>query len=171
MALATAAGRLGPWARRSWSTVVEPKNLVLVAVVLVIGYLALVPLGYLIWGTFFDASGFTLRFFREAYARSGFAELITNSLVFSVGSTVVSVTIGTFLAYVHSRTDVPLKKLIFAASLVPLIIPGILHTIAWIFLLSPRIGLLNAFVEPVLGEEAFNIFTMGGMIWVEGIHL
>lgn len=173
MAQATAAGpgRVGLLLRRWWTSLLDPKNLVLLVVVLIIGYLALVPLGYLVWGTFFDASGFTLRFFGDAYARTGFGEMIRNSLTFSIGSTTISVTIGTFLAYVHSRTDVPLKRLIFAASLVPLIIPGILHTIAWIFLLSPRIGILNRFLEPALGPEAFDIFTMGGMIWVEGLHL
>jgi iron(III) transport system permease protein len=94
-----------------------------------------------------------------------------NSVVFAVGSTALAVSVGTTLAYLNVRTDVPLKRLIFAASLVPLIIPGILHTIAWIFLASPRIGLVNKVLEPVFGPGAFDIFTMPGMIFVEGLHL
>ena len=57
------------------------------------------------------------------------------------------------------RTDVPFKPLFFAASMIPLIIPGILYTVAWIFLASPDIGLLNKAVEPLLGPGFFDVFT------------
>src|SRR5215210_9444506 len=58
-----------------------------------------------------------------------------------------------------------------AASLVPLILPGILHTIAWIFLASPRIGLYNKILEPVFGPGTLNVFSLPGMMVVEGLHL
>ncbi len=138
---------------------------------MVVGYLAIVPLGYLLWGTFFDAGGPTLRHFREAYASQGLGAMAANSLLFAAGSTVVAVGIGTVLAYLIARTDVPLKGLMFVAALVPLVIPGILHTIAWIFLASPRVGLINRALEPLLGPGAFDVFSMGGMIVVEGLHL
>jgi iron(III) transport system permease protein len=166
---ATLLSRMG--ARLRPRELFQPRNLIILAVVAVIAYLALVPLGYLLWGTFFDENGFTLKHFSEAYQGIPFSTLVTNSFVFALGSTVLSVTIGTTLAYLHSRTDVPFKRLVFAASLVPLIIPGILHTIAWILLFSPRIGVLNKVVEPVFGPEAFNIFSVQGMILVEGLHL
>jgi ABC-type Fe3+ transport system permease subunit len=80
--------------------------------------------------------------------------------------------LGTLLAYVQVRTDAPLKGLFFAASLVPLIIPGILYAAAWIFLADPRIGLINAVLfKPILGHGLFNTFSMWGMIWVQGLHL
>lgn len=151
----------------------QARNLIIVGALLVIGYLAIVPLAYLVWGAFFDENGFTLRFFGEAYGEgtTSLATLVRNSTVFAVGSTVLSVGVGTTLAYLQVRTDVPLKRLIFVASLVPLIIPGILHTVAWILLFSPRTGLFNAWLEPLLGPEAFDIFSMPGMILIEGLHL
>jgi len=173
VAQVTTTGRVLRWrlGRRAWADLLQPRNLIILAVVLGIGYLALVPLGFLLWGTFFDADGFTLRFFREAYASIGLGEMALNSLVFAIGSTLLSMTLGTSLAYLAVRTDVPLRRLIFAASLVPLIIPGILHTVAWILLFSPRTGLFNLVLEPILGPGAFNIFSMQGMILVEGLHL
>jgi iron(III) transport system permease protein len=173
VAQATATGRLQGWASRSWSNVFRVQTLLILAVVIAIGYLALVPLGYLLWGTFLENGRFTLRFFEDAYSRTGIGlgELVGNSAVFAVGSTILSVTIGTTLAYLQARTDVPFKRLIFAASLVPLIIPGILHTVAWILLLSPRTGLFNAWLEPFFGPEALNVFSMAGMILIEGLHL
>jgi len=148
-----------------------PKTLIIVAVAGVIGYLALVPLYYLLYGTFFDAAGFTLSGFTRAYSANGIGRLISNSLVFALGSAALSLLVGTCLAYLNVRTDVPFKPLFFAASMIPLIIPGILYTVAWIFLASPDIGLLNKLIEPVFGPGLLDVFTLWGMIWVEGLHL
>lgn len=157
--------------RLNWQALLRPQTLIIVAVVALVGYLALVPLTYLLWGTFFDGAGLTLRFFRDAYSAYQLDTMIANSLRFATGSTILSVVIGTGLAYLVVRTDVPFKGLMFAASLVPLIIPGILHTIAWIFLASPRVGVINGWLEPVFGPSVFNIFSMAGMVFVEGLHL
>jgi iron(III) transport system permease protein len=158
-------------AERARTWLLAPKTLIIAAVAGIIGYLAIVPLYYLLWGTFFDDSGFTLGGFARAYSESGIGELISNSLIFALGSATLSLVVGTGLAYLNVRTDVPFKPLFFAASMIPLIIPGILYTVAWIFLASPDIGLINKLVEPVLGPGFFDVFTLWGMIWVEGLHL
>jgi iron(III) transport system permease protein len=48
-----------------------------------------------------------------------------------------------------------------------------LSTIAWILLLSPKIGLINLVIKGLFGLEAapFNVYSMWGMIWAESIHL
>ena len=69
------------------------------------------------------------------------------------------------------RTDVPFKALFFAASIIPLVIPGILYTIAWILLGSPDIGLINHYLEPIFGRAVIDVFSIWGMIWVEGLQL
>ncbi len=159
-----------PARQRRWLP--TPKFLIVGLVAFVIGYLALVPLYYLLWGTFFDATGFTLGGFSRAYGNDRIWELIGNSLWFAVGSAALSLVVGTALAYFNVRTDVPFKALFFAASIIPLIIPGILYTISWIFLASPDIGLLNVLAEPLTGgRPIFDVFTIWGMIWVEGLHL
>jgi iron(III) transport system permease protein len=155
----------------SWRRFVPGSKFLVIGVVgLVVGYLALVPLVYLAWGTFFDASGFTVGGFERAYGDDRIGELFINSLSFAIGAAALSLTVGTTLAYLNVRTAVPFKALFFAASIVPLIIPGILYTISWIFLASPQIGLLNAALEPIFGTAPFDIFTIWGMIWVEGLH-
>ncbi|MDK3255419.1 ABC transporter permease [Blastococcus capsensis] len=153
-----------------WRWPLTPKMFIVAGVAAAIGYLALVPLGYLIWGTFFDAQGLDLGSFQRAYGDGRMGELWGNSLAFAGGAALLSITVGTTLAYLNVRTAVPFKALFFAASIVPLIVPGILYTVSWIFLASPQIGLLNAFLEPIFGAAPFNIFTIWGMIWVEGLH-
>jgi iron(III) transport system permease protein len=168
---AAIATRLRP-AAGTWRRLLSAKTLVLVTVVAAVAYVSLVPLGFLLWQTFIREGELTLDAFREAYSAVGLSEMALNSLEFALGTTVLAVVIGTLLAYLIVRTDVPGKPLMFAASLVPLIIPGILHTIAWIFLADSRIGMLNDhIVEPLTGGHAFNVLSMGGMIWVEGLHL
>jgi iron(III) transport system permease protein len=173
--MTTASQALGPETvaeRARWRRwLPTPKMIILGVVGLAIGYLALVPLYYLLWGTFFDAEGMTLGGFERAYGNSQIFELIGNSLWFAIGAAVLSLVVGTALAYLNVRTDVPFKGLFFAASIVPLIIPGILYTISWILLASPDIGLINKLLEPVFGSGAFDVFTIWGMIWVEGLHL
>ena len=148
------------------------RNLIILAVVAIVGYLGAVPVGFLLWQTFVRGGALTFANFRGAYTDVGLGEMMVNSLTFAIGSCLVSLTIGSVLAYLIVRTDVPGKPLMFAASLVPLIIPGILHTIAWVFILDPNIGIANKwFIQPLDGGHAFNVFSLPGMIVIEGLHL
>jgi iron(III) transport system permease protein len=151
----------------------SPKLLILGVVGLVVAYLAVVPLWFLIQGTFFDSTTnlFTLDGFKRAYTDAQAAEMMKNSLWFATGSAALSLVVGTGLAFLNVRTDVPFKAVFFAASIIPLVIPGILYTVCWIFLASPDIGLINVALEPIFGPGTVNIYSVWGMIWVEGLHL
>jgi iron(III) transport system permease protein len=154
-------------AMRTW-----PSRLTLVLVVGVISYLALVPLGFLLWSTFVVDGSLSLDNFREAYSSESFSlgRMVGNSLRFALGATALSIFIGTTLAYLAVRTDVPFRRLIFAAALVPIVIPGVLYTIGWVFLASPQIGWVNELTDLSVGLRPFNIFSMTGMIFVEGMN-
>jgi iron(III) transport system permease protein len=148
------------------------RTLVVAACVLATAFLALVPLFYLIRDTFTGPGGFTLGAFARAYGgQSQSARMLGNSLVFAVGAALLALAVGAALAYVQVRTDTPFKGLFFAASLVPLIIPAILYAAAWIFLADPNIGLLNAALKPIFGHGVLNVFSIWGMMWVQGLHL
>jgi iron(III) transport system permease protein len=146
------------------------QGLILAVVIAIVMFLVLVPIVYLFDGTFVRDGRFTLDFMHNAYAADGLLRMVWNSLLFGIGTTAVSMALGTALAYLVARTDVPMKGLVYAAALIPMIIPGVLHTIAWIFLASPQIGTLNKLIAPVVGPAFFDIFTMWGMVFVEGIH-
>jgi len=171
--VATPAVARSPFVRTdALRRLLSARNVVVLGVAAVVFYIAVVPLGFLLWQTFVRDGHFTLERFREAYSSIGLTEMAMNSIVFAVGSAALAISLGTLLAYLIVRTDVPFKPLMFAASLVPLIIPGILHTIAWIFLASPQIGILNLHViQPLTGGHSLNVFSLPGMIVVEGLHL
>ena len=69
------------------------------------------------------------------------------------------------------RTDIPFKKTIYVLLTIGILIPVFLRTIAWILLLSPRIGLVNKWLQELfaLSEPPFNLYSLTGMAFVQGI--
>jgi iron(III) transport system permease protein len=141
-------------------------------------YLAIVPLGFLVWQSFFtpqtadEAARFTLSNYTEAYGSSETWRLFRNSVLFAIGTSTFSFLVGTGLAWMNERTNTPFKTLFYALSIIPLIIPSILFTVAWILLASPKIGILNLVLKNALGvdDPLFDIYSLWGMIWVDGLH-
>jgi iron(III) transport system permease protein len=132
-----------------------------------VAFLVVVPVGYLLWGAFFDGPELTLAFFEEAYALTGLGSMVSTSFAFAAGSTALAVGAGTGLAFLVARTDLPLRRTLLAAALIPLVLPGVLYAIAWILLAGPRAGLVNE----ALGRGTVDVFGLTGMIVVEGLHL
>ena len=155
------------------------QTLILVGATLFVLYLAGVPLLMLLYGSIRSApigepgATYTFQNYIKAYIDKEFYLLLLNSVYYALGTCTLTFFIGTFLAWVSERTNTPFKKLFVVMSLIPFIIPGILSTISWILLLSPKIGLINIAIKEILGLESapFNIYSMWGMIWAEAIHL
>ncbi len=141
-------------------------------------YIAVIPLGFLLWQSFFTPQTatkpavFTLGNYIAAYTDSDTARLFWNSLKFAAGVSAFSFVVGTALAWMNERTNTPFKSLFYALSLIPLVIPGILFTVAWILLGSPKIGIVNLALMNAfnLSSAPFDIYSMWGMIWVDGLH-
>jgi iron(III) transport system permease protein len=146
--------------------------------VIVVAYLALMPLGFLVWQSFLtpetasSPSQFTLQNYVATYTDMGTVRLLGTSVQFAIGTSVFAFVVGTALAWMNERTNTPFKSLFYALSIIPLIIPSILFTIAWILLASPKIGMLNTLLQQWLGTDFvfFNVYSVWGMIWVEGLH-
>ena len=161
-----------PWAR------FDAKWLVIGGCLLVVAILALVPFSFMIWQSFHTPetsstpSTFTLGNYVTAYTNPETVAIFWNSVKFALGGSALAFVIGTALAWMNERTNTPMRRLFFALSIVPLIIPSILFTISWIMLASPKIGLLNMAAMSLFGlsEPPFNIYSMWGMIWVDGLH-
>ena len=156
----------------------DAKWLIIGVAVAMVAYLAIMPLVFLLWQSFFTphtaakAAQFTLDNYRTAYTSAETLLLFSNSVRFALGSSLFAFTVGTLLAWMNERTNTPFKTLFFALSVIPLIIPGILFTVAWIFLASPKIGIINFMLQRAFDTDYVfvNIYTMWGMIWVDGLH-
>src|SRR3954451_19169444 len=146
--------------------------------VALVAWLALVPLVFLLWQSFLTPQSasrpavFTLENFETAYASAETFRLFFNSVQFATGTAAFSLCLGTALAWMNERTNTPFKRLFFALSLIPLVIPGILFVVSWIMLASPKIGILNVWLQWLFNTDMvfFNIYSMTGMIWTDGLH-
>ncbi len=143
-----------------------------------VAWLALVPLVFLLWQSVLTPqtaaapAQFTLENFRTAYFSADTAHLFFNSVQFAAGAALLALFVGTSLAWMNERTNTPFKSLFFALTIIPLVIPGILFTVSWIMLASPKIGLINLALQKLFDTDTvfLNIYTMTGMIWVDGLH-
>ncbi|WP_049579903.1 ABC transporter permease [Streptomyces sp. SBT349] len=157
--------------RRLRPTRPGPRTLTLLAVCLVVLYLVAVPMLFLLRDAFLEDGSLTLDGFSGAFGGAGTGSMVANTLVFALGSTALGMVLGTVLAYVATRTDSPFQRLIYASSLIPLIIPSILYAPAWVFLTSRDIGLFNEIADQLVGARPFNVYSMAGMVWVQGLHI
>ncbi len=82
-------------------------------------------------------------------------KLAGNTLAIGLGTTFFSVLIGTVLAVLIGRTDIPGKNFLKVSYLVPLLIPPYIQVIVWIH--------ISAFLKKFL---SFNIYGLWGTICV-----
>src|SRR5438105_14838030 len=155
----------------------DPKWLIIAVCVALTLYLGVVPLGFLLWQSFFTpqsaakAAQFTFGNYAEAYGSADTWLLFGNSLRFATGAAALSFAIGTLLASMNERTTTPFKGRFCALSVIPPIIPGILFTVAWILLGSPKIGIINLALQRLFDTDAvfINVYSLGGMVWVDSL--
>lgn len=115
-----------------------------------------------------QAGSFTIQHFVNIIDSLGDVKtLLSNSLIFSLGSAAVALSYGTALAWLAERSDAPFRKLAYVSAYVSFAIPGIIKVVGWIMLLGPKAGMLNALGVALTGQAFFNIFSLSGMVLVE----
>jgi iron(III) transport system permease protein len=75
------------------------------------------------------------------------------------------------LAWISIRTNAPFRKFFELTAIIPNIFPPVMLAVSWTVLLSPRTGLINRLVMDLFALESapFNIYSMGGMVFVEAL--
>jgi iron(III) transport system permease protein len=99
--------------------------------------------------------------------------VLANTLGMALVTLVVALGFGVPAAWLVERTDLPGKPAVLTLMTIGLLMPGFATAMGWLFLMHPRIGLLNAVAVQVLGfaSPPFNIATVFGMGWVQGLNL
>lgn len=114
---------------------------------------------------------FTLENFSTVYLTPRTYEILANTIFFAVSAVAITLLIAVPLVWILMRTDIPFKKTIYVLLTIGILIPVFLRTIAWILLLSPRIGLVNKWLQEAfsLAEPPFNLYSLTGMAFVQGV--
>lgn len=137
-------------------------------------YLTLIPLVMLVYGSLKSGppgvpSDLTVKNYLVLFENWRLVGAFANSLVFSLGSSLIAFAGGLYLAWMTERSNIPWKGAVYTCILVPMIVPGILTTVGWIMLFGRRSGIINLVATQYLGfDQPIEIYNMLGMIWVQG---
>ena len=155
---------------------VSTPGVLFVGVGLVLLYLIVPPFLILLQTSFWVATGANQGYvgtdnYNSIASSPDLAVLLSNSLIFGLGSSVLGLFFGSLLAWLVERTNTPLKSVAYVSAFVALAVPGIIKAIGWVFLLGPRNGLFNVWIMELFHLESapFNIYSLQGMILVEGL--
>jgi iron(III) transport system permease protein len=128
-------------------------------------------------GTPWAPGAFTFQHYVIAYSTSKTYAVFFNTTILAGASTLISVCLALVFAFLTERTDMPLRNFAWGAMLIPMASPGLLFAISWTFLLSPQIGYLNvglryflAIFGVTLSEGPLNIYSLSGMVFLEGLR-
>jgi iron(III) transport system permease protein len=150
-----------------------------IATTLVVGTISLLSIGPIIWlftGSLLDAppgkpAQLTPSNYISILFSAEFSQVLFNTLIYIFGSTLLSVSIATLMAILVVLTDIPHKRLLEILIILPYVLPMSLLSLGYIFLFSPRIGFVNAFLTETFNMTSplFNIYSLAGMTWLTGV--
>jgi iron(III) transport system permease protein len=145
------------------------------SLIAIVALLTVSPVVMLLLGSFSEGLGafgtFTLEKYVKSYTDPTLVEIILNTILFTIGSALVATALSLFMAYLNTRTNIPFKSLFRIISIIPMMVPHILFAVSWVLLLNPSNGLINLLLKQVfnLRHSPFNIYSLPGMILVEGL--
>ena len=99
--------------------------------------------------------------------------VMKTTLLFAAITISVSVPLGFIFAWFIERTNMPGKTVAMSVLSVGILFPTFLKAMGWVFLLHPRIGVINIFFMQLFGltQAPLNIATVPGIGFVQGMTL
>lgn len=120
--------------------------------ILVVFPLALSPGNYIQ----FPPTGISLRWVNQVMADKAWMDALWISLVVALITTALALVLSIMAALVLTRTDFPLKKVVYALILMPMILPGIITSVAMFFFLS-QLGFSGSLYGMVIGHTVLAL--------------
>lgn len=122
-----------------------------VALVASLAVLVVYPSIMLVAGSLWADGRLTLAHYWRTFQDRAAVATLGNSLVVSTAATVLGTALGTVLAWLVTRTDLPGRRHWDTLLLLPYMIPPFIGAIAWVYLLGPA-GYLNQLWMAVTGS-------------------
>ena len=115
----------------------------------------------------------TLTTYGRMLADPQFYEALMNTIIIALGTLIASLLLAVPMAWAVSRTDMPFRGFVRIMAVLTFATPSFLGAIAWVILLGPRGGDFNLFLRAAFGlnESPFNIFSLGGIIFVFSLYV
>lgn len=132
-----------------------------------------VPILLILFNAFWINGEFNIKDVYNTITEPQTYQALRNSLIIAGMTTLGSTIVGTFFAWLVTRTDLPYKGFMKGLFLVPFMLPSFIGALAWKMLLSPNAGFINRFFIDNFGFDGpiFNVYSYLGISLVEVMYL
>ncbi len=116
---------------------------------------------------------YTLEHYRAMFLDGFTYRVLGNTILFSAVTLLTSFALALPMAWLMERTDFPGKPVVFTLMTTALLIPSFAVSLGWVFLLHPKIGIVNQAVMGLfaLQDAPFDASNIGAMGVIEGLNL
>ncbi|MFV0380639.1 MAG: ABC transporter permease [Breznakia sp.] len=150
----------------------DPWKAVTLVVILLYAVFLIYPVGKLLLQAFVDKSNhqFTLDYFTKFFSQSYYFDTLMNSFKVSLCATVLSIAVGTPLAYLFTVYRIKGKKMLRVLIIIASMSAPFIGAYAWILLLG-RNGVITNFLSSAIGIQTPDIYGFGGILLVFTLQL
>ncbi len=144
---------------------------ILIAFAAILCVLIILPMSWLVYFSLVDRTGApTIDNFRKLVTDPVFVDPLITTVIIATSSSIACCLLAAPMGWLVARTDMPLRRTVRALVTASFVTPPFLGAIAWELLAAPNSGLLNkayrALTGAALDETLFNIYSLGGLIFV-----
>jgi len=139
--------------------------------------LVVVPMAVLFVASFTDSpprpgdpiGNFTLANYAAIFSERGLTAAL-NSFIIGIGAGALAMVLGTAMAWLAARSDVPGRGIVQIAGIVPLFISAFVGAMAWSLIASPKSGYINLLFESLGWDFTLNVYSIPGIIFVQALY-
>ena len=130
----------------------------------------------MVWISFRETiltSTLTFQHYIELYSDPFAYSAFFNTLGFSFATFVTAFAFGVPIAWIAERSNIKGKSVIYTFMTIGVFIPSFFTAMGWLFLLHPRIGIINVWLKNALGlsDAPLSIINVTGMGFIQGMGL
>jgi iron(III) transport system permease protein len=142
---------------------------VAVTAVAVLLPLAIVAYQSLLDGPFFmPAARFSGSAFAFVFADSDFHAALLTTLVVAGGMTLIAVPVGSAVAYLLVRTDLPGRAWLEPAVLVPVFVSPVVLAFGYVVAVGP-VGFVSIWARQLLGDVPWSVYSLTSLVVISGL--
>ncbi len=145
-----------------------------ISAVLGTSLVVLVPIGIVLYQAFLDAPFFqpsarlSLSAFRFVFADPDFHRATWVTVIVAAGMTAIAVPLGSALALLVVRTDLPGRGLVEPWLLVPMLVSPVVLAFGYVVAAGP-VGFLSIPVKEALGAIPWNVYSLPSLVVISGL--
>src|SRR6266850_98957 len=117
---------------------------------------------------FTPSAQLTLDAYRFVLQDPDFWRALWTTLALAAGMTVIAVSIGTVLAFIMVRTDVPGRRWLEVLLLVPIFTSAVVLAFGYVVAAGP-VGIVSTWVKDVIGVVPWDIYSLPSLIVIAGL--